>query len=158
MNPLNRGPHHPQRPERAGSSTRGHAARHLRPGRPTKLTPRVATRVLDAVRKGATREVAAQAAGIGRSTLGIWHARGKDDLDAGLHSVFAAFAGDLSRAEADAELYLVDLLRKAAVSDPRSAQWLLARRWPERWAARTEAYAATGVDDPVIRVELKLED
>jgi hypothetical protein len=55
-------------------------------GRPSKLTPEVEARLLQALSVGAFRKTAAAYAGIGRSTLYRWVEQGEADIEAGIKS------------------------------------------------------------------------
>jgi hypothetical protein len=52
------------------------------PGRPTRLTQETADRIVEAVEQGAYIKIAAQAAGVGQSTLAAWLARGREAASA----------------------------------------------------------------------------
>ncbi len=99
-------------------------------GRPDGLTEEVERKILAMVRTGADLAVAAQAAGISRSTLHRWRARGASEgcgrffeLDQALH-----------RAEAEAEARLVALIARAGERHWQAAAWILPRRFPETWS------------------------
>jgi hypothetical protein len=88
--------------------------------RPTKLTKARREKILAAVRAGATRELAARAGGVSRSTLQVWIARGGD------------FADEVAAAEARWELGALGRITRAGVEgDWRALTWLLARTRPE---------------------------
>lgn len=96
--------------------------------RPTKLTPQVQERILEAVRAGNFREVAAHYAGVGAQTLSRWMGRQREP--------YASFRQALLDAEAHAEIRAVALILKAAAEDPKHAEWWLERKFPERWGRR----------------------
>src|SRR4051794_33521992 len=98
--------------------------------RPTKLTREVLDRIVQAIRAGNHREIAARSAGIGESTLYRWLARGRE-LERGLHR---ELVDAVAAAEADAEVHAVAVSRKAIVNgNPAAACRYLERRHPERW-------------------------
>jgi hypothetical protein len=128
----------------------------VRTGRPSKLTPEVRERILQAVRGGNFRDVAAQWAGIAPETLSRWLVRPE--------STYVAFRQALIEAEQQAEIRAVALILKAAETDPRNAQWWLERKFPERWGRRervdVELYIRTramalGLDQEVALREVK---
>lgn len=100
-------------------------------GRPTSFNDLAAKRILDAVRRGCSQLVAAQAAGISRSTLQSWLAKGRDG-----EQPFSDFLDRLEGGAAEAELTISDVVFEAAKTDPRIALEWLARRRPESWAAK----------------------
>lgn len=122
-------------------------------GRPSKLTPETATRIVDAIRAGCYAQVAAQAAGVGKTTYFDWRARGREAR--GMEPVprserpYVDFVNQLEKAEADAELRLVVHVVAAAPKDWRAAIEVLRRRFPERWNAE--------LDDQVRQLEQERE-
>jgi len=115
-----------------------------KPGRPTRLTPEVQVAVLSALRAGATRTSAAEAAGIGRATLLEWLARG-EGRDPGREGggAFADFAAEVRRVEGELQAALVRDVRARAEGTGRSgwraAAWLLERRFPRQWGQKSRA-------------------
>ncbi|KKL63819.1 hypothetical protein LCGC14_2171240, partial [marine sediment metagenome] len=89
---------------------------------------------------------ACQAVGISTPSYYEWLSKGERDFDGGVDSIYAAFFNAIKRAEAQAELNMVDVVREAAVV---KREWLpamthLSRRHRERWSER---YAPTTVQD-----------
>ena len=133
----------------------GTAQNKLKIGRPSKFAPESVEVVLAYVRRGSPRHIAANAAGIGRSTLMRWMARGKSER----RGQFRDFWDALKKAEAE---LVVDslgriqtvsnggaLLSRTSVTNPRgvttvvekvaqpvwqASAWLLERRHPEEFA------------------------
>lgn len=103
--------------------------------RPSKLKPEVRDRLLKAIRLGAPLEVACNVAGASYRAVAEWIQRGE-----GRHPNrpstpdYVQFAQEVTRAIADSEMRLLSIVNKGAEQDPRHAQWLLSRRFPERWA------------------------
>jgi hypothetical protein len=64
------------------TTTPEHMRPRTSPGRPSRLTPEVQARIVDAVRVGNYLKVAAQAAGVGQSTLSLWLATGRNAAQA----------------------------------------------------------------------------
>ena len=126
-------------------------------GRPCRLTPTVRAKILEAVAAGATRENAAEAAGIGETTLHRWLRRGKrekgghywqfrQELDA-VDSGFACDLAAIIRRNIEREevtkktTTLPDGTTKHEVTtrmivDMDSAFRLLALRFPDHWGPR----------------------
>jgi hypothetical protein len=102
--------------------------------RPTKCTPEVLARILDAIGQGAWAEQAARAAGIAPSTYYSWIERG----EAG-EEPFSEFSEALRAREAAAECTAVGIIRRAAEDgDWRAAAHYLERRYPERCGQRSK--------------------
>ena len=112
-------------------------------GRPSKLTPEVEARIVEAVELGATWEKAAEAAGVGASTLREWRQRGEAD-----EAPFAAFLAALKRAEAEGVARALRTIRQAAESGQwTAAAWLLERRYPADYGRRTEVAVEARLPD-----------
>ena len=107
-----------------------------RKGRPAKLTAAVQGRVVHSLRAGAYAQEAAASAGISRRTFHRWVARGEVE-DA--PTKFRDFAAAVRRAELDAELHAVVVIREAMPQDWRAAMTYLGRRYPDRWGRRNAA-------------------
>jgi transposase len=109
-------------------------------GRPTKLTPEIQETICNAIEIGATREIAAMAAGIDRSTLFNWIKRGRDERKrlaqkgARLRKrekPFLDFLDSLEFSEAGGEVKHIETI---AGEGATGSKWILSRRHPERWA------------------------
>jgi len=111
-------------------------------GRPTKLTPTSHDRIVQALRAGNYREPAARAAGIAPSTFYAWLERGAAERP---DSPYARFAEAVQRAEAEAEVFAVAVIRQAMPEDWRAAVSHLERRHPGRWRRRNST-ELTGKD------------
>ena len=107
-------------------------------GRPSKLTPEVEARIAEAVELGATWERAADAAGVGASTLRDWRQRG----EAG-EVPFAAFLASLKRAEGAGVERALRTIREAAEGGAwQASAWILERRYPADYGRRSEVAVA----------------
>jgi transposase len=120
--------------------------------RPTKLTPAVQERVLQAIRAGNYAEVACRAAGIAPSTYYRWLERGEREPDGS----YARFAEAVRLAEAEAEVHAVALVRRAMSDDWRAALAYLERRHPGRWRKHTST-ELTGANGGPIRHQQQLD-
>ncbi len=108
-------------------------------GRPSKFAPEAAAAVLAHVRRGATRGLAANAAGLGRSTLMRWIARGKKER----RGQFRDFWDALKKAEAELVIELVQRINSAAERGTwQAAAWTLERRYPEYYSTHGRELAA----------------
>ncbi len=102
-------------------------------GRPTKITRPVAERIIVATRGGATREAAAAAGPVARSTLYAWLRRGRLHPD----SPEGAFVAQIDAADDEAERQCIELWRGHFERDWRAIAEFMARRWPKRWGRQT---------------------
>ena len=107
-------------------------------GRPTKLNAETTERLIEAVRLGATWEIAAAAAGVDVSTVHRWRA-GEGELNREL-------CDRLQKSEADGALDALAAIRQAAQGGTwQAAAWLLERRYPAAYGRRTEVAVSTTV-------------
>ena len=108
-------------------------------GRPSKFSPEAAAAVLEHVRRGATRGLAANAAGLGRSTFMRWMARGKKER----RGPFRDFWDALKKAEAESVMELLQRINAAAERGTwQAAAWWLERRYPEEFSTHGRELAA----------------
>jgi hypothetical protein len=98
-------------------------------GRPTKMSRAVADRIIEATRGGATREAAAAAGPIARSTLYMWLRQGRLYPD----SREGYFVAELDAAEDEAERRCIALWQGHFERDWRAIAEFMGRRWPDRW-------------------------
>jgi predicted transcriptional regulator len=117
--------------------------------RPTKLTPEVQERILAAVRAGNYIEPSARSAGISPATFHRWIARGEKATS----GIYRDFYEAVKRAEADAEVHAVAVIRKEiADGDWRAAAQFLERRFPDRWR-RQQSIEHEGTQRLVVKTE-----
>lgn len=100
-----------------------------------KLTPETTAEILDLVRHCVPVSVAARRAGVCYATLKSWRAKGAEDPG----SAYGDFARAIDEAVAHAEVEMVKTIYSSASSDPKSAQWLLERRFGGRWSPKLKA-------------------
>src|ERR1051326_7638986 len=94
-------------------------------GRPTKKTPAVEKRILQALKNGNTRTAAAGAGGITKETFYTWMAD------------FSDFSDAIKKAEAEAEGAHVAIVRQAGVDGQwQASAWWLERRRNEAWGRK----------------------
>ena len=92
-------------------------------GRRSKFTAEVRTRILDALRLGATREHAAAFAGITARTFYNWMSQAASET----HGGFLQFFQDVKKAEGENTVAMLQVIHDAAKSDWRAAAWCLER-------------------------------
>jgi hypothetical protein len=112
-------------------------------GRPSKLTPEVQEKLCTAIRGGNFLDTAAAYAGVHRDTLREWLRRGARASS----GIYRAFLEAVEKAHADAEARDVALIAKAAAGGNwQAAGWRLERRFPERWARRSQCQVEANVN------------
>jgi transposase len=117
-----------------------HAHRGIEVGRPSKLTDELEQQLCNALRAGNYLDVAARYAGVSRSSVHRWLAQAAEDA---ADPRLKPFAAAVSKAEADAEIHAVGVVRKAInQGDTRAAFGYLERRHPERWSRRDQSAPA----------------
>ncbi len=93
-------------------------------GRPTKRTPEVEAKIVEAVRGGNYVETAARYAGIAPPTFYEWQAK------------FPDFAELVKNARAEAEARNVTIIQQAARTQWQAGAWWLERSFPDRFGRK----------------------
>jgi len=110
----------------------------MAPRRPTKLTAKVRSGIVEAVGLGASLCTAAAAVGVGSSTLYRWIKRGQR-AERG-DAIYIKFLDAVAEASAKAELADLATIRRAADGgDWRAAAWRLKHTNPERYGGAQPA-------------------
>lgn len=89
--------------------------------RPTKYSPEVVAKIIQAIDMGATQELAAGFGGISTDTFHVWRDRYPD------------FAAKLREAEGRAAVKWLAKIEAAATDDWKAAAWKLERRHPHAY-------------------------
>lgn len=132
------------------------SSKRREPGRPLKLDDAVRDRLVRALRQGQPYIVAADVAGIGRSTFHRYMAQGELDAEANRDTPFREFRDAVQKAESEAQVVLVSRIQAAATAGNwQAAAWMLERRHPDEWGRRDRVDHA-GV--PGAPIELKSHD
>lgn len=113
-------------------------------GRPLRMTPQREEAILQGLRLGLPRTVAAQSAGVGKDTLRR-HCERKP-----------AFRSAVDEAEAQSQSMLLGIILKVAAralpNTWQAAAWMLERRWPELYGRRVRLGVKVDMDAIVARV------
>lgn len=113
--------------------------------RPVKLTEQVESTLIEGVRAGLFLDQACSLAGIAPQTFYRWKQRAVAGGEQDPGGRYAEFLGRVLQAEAEAEREAIEVVKRAAERDPKSAQWYLQHRWPARWqGSPTHSTAANG--------------
>ena len=144
--------------------------------RPTKLNKPLIASLIAHLKRGVPQRTACLLVGLSESGLHKWknHANtvlAKHEIDGSSHPKYAEtipkrdqpfveFMESVESARAEAEVRMIEIVRKHAVAgDVKAAQWWLDRAYPERWAARQRLEVVGADDGPVtIRVEYEPGD
>ena len=134
--------------------------------RPTKLTLDTQSKIEQAIRMGATYELAAQYGGIAYNTFNEWRKRGLAEIERvdgnarakirAEERPFVEFYEAIQKAEGDAAVGWLAKIEKAANDGSwQAAAWKLERRYPENYNRnRTEH---TGADGGAVKVEASVK-
>lgn len=114
--------------------------------RPSKLTPETQKKIVDAIKMGATYELAAQYGGIHYDTFNNWMKRGVAEIE---HrdkprtkeheeeTPYIEFFEAIKQAEGDAAvLWLAKIEKSATEGNWQAAAWKLERRYPDTYGRR----------------------
>lgn len=116
-------------------------------GRKTKYTPEVVARVVEAIKMGASYELAAGYAGIHYDTFNEWM-KAKSE-----------FSEAVKKAEGvGAMVWLAKIEKAATEGEWQAAAWKLERRYPEAYAKNYTRMEVTGKDGKPIALDLPALD
>ena len=99
-----------------------------------KLTPEVHQILVEAIAKGATRERAADLAGVGTRSVYRWLARGKKDTAGPYWQLWH----DIKRARGRFVEYCLTAINEAAITHWQAAAWLLERRESRHYGRKVD--------------------
>lgn len=122
--------------------------------RPTKLTPELTERIVLAIRAGNYSKVAAEMSGIGETTFYRWLEEGAKE---NARKEFREFRESIKRAEAEAEVRSVALIRQAADGGTwQAAAWYLERKHGDRWGRNDKIrQEVSGPDGKPVKLSLE---
>ena len=112
-----------------------------KPGRPTKYTPERVERILEAIRKGNTRDTAAKLAGVSATQMYEWMNKHPE------------FAEAIEKADAEAEGFYVGIIERAAAKSWQAAAWWLERRRAAKYG-RLERHEVTGKGGEALQLQV----
>ena len=106
-------------------------------GRPSKLTPEIRQRIVQAISIGTHRQDAAEYAGIDAATLRRWMTRGLEETD----GPYAEFRTAIVEAEARAKITAMGCITKAArAGDWKAASWWLQKKYPHQFSEQSQLF------------------
>ena len=107
------------------------------PGRPTKLTPEVHDKIIQALTLGNYRQDAAAFARVGAATLRRWLARGAREKEGKYARLYEA----VTESEARAKITMMGCITKAARDgDWRAGAWYLQRKYPHQFSEQCQLF------------------
>jgi transposase-like protein len=121
-------------------------------GRPSKFYL-VKDKIIEAIRKGNYYEPACKAAGVDYSTFRDWMKKAEEDKK----GPFFQFSEEVHKAEAEAELEIVQIWKSQMPHNWQAARDFLARRQPERWASQNKVDVTTNGEQMNTPVYLPLK-
>ncbi len=98
-------------------------------GPKTLLNRKTHDAIVNAVRRGNFRSVAAGKLGIAEPTISGWMLKGERDTS----GIYREFYEAILKAESEAEDQIVSVIQAAAMDDPKFALAYAGRRWANRW-------------------------
>jgi len=101
-------------------------------GRPTKLTPALKAKFVSYLSNGNTIKASCLAVGISQQAFENWMNRGEKEQK----GVYFRFYMAVKKAQANFEIYCLNIINRASIRSWRAAAWFLERRFPERWGRR----------------------
>jgi len=127
--------------------------------RRSKLTPKTIADYCAARQIGATQSVAALYAGVDTSSITHWKRRGEElraqvalgETVAPADKIYLRFMDAADEADASAAIEWLEVVNKAAKTDPGWAWRLLKQRYPEEYAERNNVDVTTG-GQPIVQI------
>lgn len=129
--------------------------------RPSKLTPDVQDRIVEALKLGATFELAAQYGGISYHAFNMWRKRGAAELERVANArtrssiraserPFVEFFEVTKKAEAEAAVTWLDRIEQAAKGGVwQAAAWKLERRYPQQYGRTVTEHQGGGPEGAI---------
>lgn len=107
-------------------------------GAPCKLTPAVQKMILDALDIGAPYRIAANSAGISKTSMDDWVKIGEDDSTEGRSTKYSAFSALVKKHVAIAACKKIKTIDFASLKEWQAAAWLLERRFPDEFGRHSQ--------------------
>jgi hypothetical protein len=120
-------------------------------GRRSKLTPELQDKIVKVIRAGNYACIAAEYAGIGRSTFFRWLERGEAEETGS----YRDFRDAVKSAEREAEIRAVATVQQHMGKSWQAAMTYLERKFPQRWGRRLDV---TSGGNDISRVEFVIVD
>ncbi len=118
-----------------------------RRGRPDTITEEIIAKFFKSFRTGLAIERCADVIGVPHTTLWDWLKRGREHQRAGKNTLYAQFAADFTREDAELEQRLAAQVQLAGAKDWHAPAWILERRYRDRWSPKLDL-ATTATTPP----------
>jgi hypothetical protein len=125
-------------------------------GRKSKLNAELIEEASGLIKAGNFAVVVCQYLHISQAAYYEWLARGQDDLDNNIKSIYVEFMESIKSAEAEAEIRNVSIIQSAAITTWQAAAWHLERKHPDRWGMHKSQIELTGKDGGPIDIGMDL--
>ena len=119
--------------------------------RPSKLTPEVKRRLVDAVKAGNHITRACEYAGINKVTYYRWKAKASTSKSGEYFDLLQ----ELEEAESEAQVRMVAQWQSQIPTDWRAAREFLARRFPDEWSSLEKREISGDSENPIV-IEIDL--
>lgn len=116
--------------------------------RKSKLTPETQKRITDAIRVGATYELAAQYGGVAYNTFNEWMKAG-EAADTGNKR---EFYDAVKSAEGEAAIKWLAVIDRAAAEQWQAAAWKLERRYPRDYGRQVHEITGKDGETPIVGI------
>jgi hypothetical protein len=103
-------------------------------GRPSQFTDENQKVIIKTVGLGCSYVDACRCARISYETFRGWMAEGRRDIEARKASAFAAFFGDIKKAESDLKSKALEGIQLAATTTWTAWAWIMERKFPDEWS------------------------
>jgi hypothetical protein len=103
-------------------------------GRPSKISPKIKAKILDAIEGNLPYDMAAWSARICEKTLYTWINKGKADREAGIESEYLDLLQGIKEVEAN-KVRKLEANIEMGIERWQSQAWLLERRWRQYFGA-----------------------
>ncbi len=127
-------------PRRGAGSNPAAAAAKKSAGRKTKYTPETVQKIVEALRVGATHDLALHYAGVGKSAFYQW----MQDKP--------GFEAMVRQAEGEAAVSWLTVIEQAAAKNWQAAAWKLERRYPEMYGRTVQTQEQHGEVQHTLRI------
>lgn len=119
--------------------------------RTTILNETIQNAMVEAIRNGNYASTAAEACGISSTTHYRWMEQGEDGIEP-----YSGYRDAIKRAEAEAEMNAVKVIKAASLENWTAGAWYLERKFPDKWGRKDKlTQEISGKDGKPIEIDSK---